>query len=329
MMFQRMSLLGRQGVRKDSTMTRPNKPHHLSDKHWLSLSDAHKALYALVRPLAKATYEVDVQLSHVEEFITRQSSDMAEMGGTLELEPDFQRGHVWTDEQQVRYVESLLRGIAPRSIIFNCPGWSRDTKSGDIPPNTFQCVDGLQRLTAVRKFMNGNSQVFGDLCASNLKGSPFDPSRYTLKISVYEFENRADLLQFYIDLNSGGTVHGSDELDRVRRLRDQTRRSENMNYGQSQAVMVLAGERLGFQMENATLAKKILGGESVHPMFFAFIENEATAFHNRIRNQPELVEQANQHCVAIAAEYALPAARATGPEETQNEPSLRPTYSGA
>ncbi|CAJ6634256.1 Protein of uncharacterised function DUF262 [Burkholderia pseudomallei] len=199
-------------------MSEVRKPWDLSETYWESLTDSHKALYALVRPQAKATYEVDVQLSHVENFLKGQTEDMALMGGALELEPDFQRGHVWTDVQRVRYIESLLRGCAPRSILFNCPGWSRGPQAGDIPSHTFQCVDGLQRLTAVRKFMSGDLRVFGDVTAEALKRSPFDPSRYTLKVAVYEFSRRVDLLQFYLDLNSGGTIHGTDEINRVRQL---------------------------------------------------------------------------------------------------------------
>ena len=199
-------------------MTAIRKPWDVSDLYWSSLTDKHKVLYARVRPQAKATFEVDVQLGWVEQFLTGQSKEMASMGGVLELEPDFQRGHVWTDEQRVKYVESLLRSCAPRSILFNCPGWSSGKEAGDIPPHTFQCVDGLQRLTAVRKFMGGEFRVFGDLSAEDLNGSPFAPSRYTLKVSVYEFTNRADLLQFYLDLNSGGTAHGAEELERVREL---------------------------------------------------------------------------------------------------------------
>lgn len=199
-------------------MNAVSKPWEVSDTYWSSLSDKHKSLYALVRPQAKAAYEVDVQLGHVENFLKSQSADMVSMGGLLDLEPDFQRGHVWTDEQRVRYVESLIRGCAPRSILFNCPGWSRGKEPGDIPSHTFQCVDGLQRLTAVRKFMGGELRVFGDVRAVDLKRSPFDPSRYTLKVAVYEFSNRVDLLRFYLDLNSGGTIHAPAEIERVRKM---------------------------------------------------------------------------------------------------------------
>lgn len=78
-----------------------------------------------------------------------------------------------------------------------------------------------------------------------------------------------------------------------------------MNYGQAQSVMVLAGEQLGFKTENSDLARKVLKGESLHPMFFASIEREATTLHNSIRKSSEMISQANQQCVKIAAEYGI------------------------
>ena len=204
---------------KDETVT---KPFDLSDQYWGGLSAEHQALYLLVRPQPKATYAMDNGLPRVENFINEQTDAMREMGGVFELEPDFQRGHVWSDDQRKGYVEALLRATAPINILFNCPGWSRsDGGEGDIPRYTLQCIDGLQRLTAVRKFIAGELTVFNGLKAADLKGSPFDIRKYYLKFSVYEFNSKAQLLQFYLDLNGGGTIHPQSELDRVRRLLDQ------------------------------------------------------------------------------------------------------------
>ena len=69
----------------------------------------------------------------------------------------------------VATVESLLRKTAPKTILFNCPGWTMSQSAGgDIPLKTFQCIDGLQRLTAVRKFMAGEIKIFGDLTPAML-----------------------------------------------------------------------------------------------------------------------------------------------------------------
>lgn len=198
-----------------------SKPHGLSAEYWSRLPDAHRELYAIVRPLPAATYEVDVHLARLPVFLDQLKSDVESAGGSFELEPDFQRGHVWTLEQQTRFMESLIRGCAPARILFNCPGWlgAVDGKGGDIALQSLQCIDGLQRLTAMVKFVKGELAVFGGRTASDFDASPFDTARLRIQVAMFEFAQRADLLQFYLDLNAGGTVHSRQELDRVAALR--------------------------------------------------------------------------------------------------------------
>lgn len=69
----------------------------------------------------------------------------------LQLCPDFQRGHVWTEEQQSKYIEFILRGgKTGRDFYFN---WNRKT-------DELVCVDGLQRTTALLHFITGDIKVF-------------------------------------------------------------------------------------------------------------------------------------------------------------------------
>lgn len=201
-------------------------PYGMTEKYWDSLSPEHQALYALVRPMPDAAYTVDWPLNVLEDTLAKIERDTLEMGGSFELNPDFQRGHVWTDAQRIAYVEALLRKTTTGRILFNCPGWTRaPSTQGDIPANAFQCVDGLQRLTAVRKFMAGELGVFGGMTATDLKGTPFNAFRmtYRLQVGIYEFTSRSDLLQFYLDLNNGGTVHSEQEIERVRTLLAQSK----------------------------------------------------------------------------------------------------------
>lgn len=195
-----------------------DKPFYLSDAYWDKLGPSNQALYLKVRPMPTPIYTVDIGLARIEWFLSEQESSMADMGGKLELVPDFQRGHVWSDEQRVRFVESFIRGAAPKLIQFNCPGWQTSSDSGDIPHHTFQCIDGLQRLTSLRKFIAGDVLVFDGMTAADLKGSPFDPARMHFPVAVYEFTWKADLLRYYLDHNGSGTPHSKEELDRVQKL---------------------------------------------------------------------------------------------------------------
>jgi hypothetical protein len=61
----------------------------------------------------------------------------------LDLAPDFQRSFVWKRSQQVRLIESILLGIPLPAFYFNLD------HSGAI-----QVVDGVQRLTTVKRFMS-------------------------------------------------------------------------------------------------------------------------------------------------------------------------------
>lgn len=210
----------------------PQPPYGVPEKYWDSLSEKARSMYGIVRPMPTAAYTVDWPLSFVESALANLKEQMAEAGGSFELDPDFQRGHVWTEAQRIAYVEALIRKTTNGRILFNCPGWSFSCAGvqGDIKANTMQIVDGLQRLTAVRRFMAGEFKVFASedfdgLGVDDLRGTPFDVNRnsYYLQIAVYEFPTREELLAFYLRLNCGGSVHSPQEIERVKLLLAQAR----------------------------------------------------------------------------------------------------------
>lgn len=130
---------------------------------------------------------------------------------SLDLNPDFQRGHVWSLEQRIRYVEFIMRGgRSSKDILTNCPRWhAGGTKD-------FVLVDGKQRIESVRMFMRDELPVFGGHVASDF--DYLDTLTCHFKWHVNELATRAEVLKWYLDLNSGGVVHTDDELDRVRGL---------------------------------------------------------------------------------------------------------------
>lgn len=156
----------------------------------------------------RANYRVTVSWKYLEEKI---NDFCTEKLAPLNLEPDFQRGHVWTEEQQVKYVEYALRGgESGLELYFNCPGWMDDYRG------PFEIVDGKQRLQAARQFLNNKIKAFGHFYKE------FEGSLSTLDVVFYfniaNLKSRKEVLQWYLDFNSGGTVHSQEELDRVKAL---------------------------------------------------------------------------------------------------------------
>jgi len=157
-------------------------------------------------------YRVDVPWGYLETVLSGYADDAKSSGIPFEMDPDFQRGHVWSREKQVRYVEFVLRGgRSSCDIYWNCPGWNTGSRIG----GRFVLVDGKQRVEAVRAFMRGDFPAFGTLVGDFTDKLPIH-SRF--KFHVNDLSTEAEVLQWYLDLNDGGVVHTDDELNRVRTL---------------------------------------------------------------------------------------------------------------
>lgn len=136
------------------------------------IGEFEQKLLGIVKPLRTAKWSADYRWDKIEDSLAGLGVDY----GGIELCPDFQRGHVWTKAQQSHYLENCLRGVVSMGgllIQFNCPTFSDNMEGCDLPPG-LQCVDGLQRYTAVTEFVKGNVKPFG-LTADELLGTQFSP----------------------------------------------------------------------------------------------------------------------------------------------------------
>lgn len=151
-------------------------------------------------------YSVTVDWDYIESWIEDKQCH------NIELDPDFQRAHVWTQDKQIRYVEFILRGgESSRVIYWNCPGWMQDFKGPMV------LVDGKQRLEAVRAFLRGDIPAFGSYI-HEWEPRLLRKARASFTFNVNNLDTRAQVLQWYLDLNSGGVVHTQEELDKVHAL---------------------------------------------------------------------------------------------------------------
>ena len=162
--------------------------------------------------ISGGSYQVDVQM----EYLIKWIDEMIQNEG-LELCPDFQRGHVWTEEQQIKYIEFVLRGGKSGKVIYlNNPSWHRAQPVNGY--NDFVCVDGLQRITAVRRFLNDEIKVFG-YRYSDFEGDT-DIIRHSMAVNINDLRTKKEVLQWYLEMNSGGTPHSEEEIARVKKMLD-------------------------------------------------------------------------------------------------------------
>lgn len=155
-------------------------------------------------------YRVDVSWQHLEDWLAMEENK--------DLNPDFQRGHVWTKSKRQAYIEFCLRGgDSASNIYWNCKDYGRSSSGGS---NMLILVDGKQRLTAIQLFLHDEVPVFGGHRYSEF-ADRLGTTGPRVHIHINGLGTRAEVLQWYLDLNTGGVVHTEKELQKVRDMLEQ------------------------------------------------------------------------------------------------------------
>lgn len=152
-------------------------------------------------------YCMDLPLSRIDDKIMTWIAD-----DYLQLIPNFQRGHRWTEQQRIDFVEFILKGGKTNPLVFNHPGWMTSFKGN------FVCVDGLQRLTALCMFLDGQLAIFGGHYRSEIEGLETAMKAIYIKMYINDLKTDSEVIEWYLELNSGGTPHTQEELDKARSL---------------------------------------------------------------------------------------------------------------
>lgn len=166
------------------------------------MSDAIYTRFRDIPEFTRARYEVDMGIDYIEDWLERVKCD---------LEPDFQRAHVWTEPQQIAFMEFLLQGgRSGRHLYFNDPTWQKGFGGNPV------VVDGKQRLRAVLRFLHDEIPAFGTRYSEFTDDCAFQTG--ILRLHVHDFETRAEVLRWYLSLNTGGTDHTAEEIEKVRAM---------------------------------------------------------------------------------------------------------------
>jgi len=154
-------------------------------------------------------YRINTHVSMLKGTIDRYIKEYG-----LNLDPDFQRGHVWNMKQRVAYVEFILQGGKTNPIYFNHTAWMK-SMDGEMV-----IVDGKQRLTSLLMFLNDEFTVFKNLDKEGVGyyASEFDYIPDNIEIVINDLPTRKQVLQWYLQMNKGNVAHTEDELSLVEKL---------------------------------------------------------------------------------------------------------------
>ena len=132
----------------------------------------------------------------------------------VDLDPDFQRGHVWSTDKSIKYVEYILaNGPSAREIQWNSYNWSAMSAS---TWGTLELVDGKQRMNSALMFLNNEIPAYGNLYRDYT--DRLNLCNHYFIFFINNLPTRKDVLQWYLQLNDGGVVHTKEEINKVKDL---------------------------------------------------------------------------------------------------------------
>ncbi|MDF2036328.1 DUF262 domain-containing protein [Cytobacillus oceanisediminis] len=89
--------------------------------------------------------------------------------GQIKLDPEYQRNHRWSDETASRLIESLILNI-PIPTIYLSQDIDADEELEDESISRFSVIDGQQRLTSIKRFIENELILTKMEVLSNLEG---------------------------------------------------------------------------------------------------------------------------------------------------------------
>lgn len=135
----------------------------------------------------------------------------------VNLDPDYQRDHVWSADQQSEYVGALIECPEGKNpIILNDVNMDGSKRPSDV-------IDGKQRIAAMVAWLRGEIKAVCPCGESFLYDDLDDIDRRCVGMTTTLRWNwmrldREGVLRYYIALNTGGSVHTDEEINRVREL---------------------------------------------------------------------------------------------------------------
>ena len=142
---------------------------------------------------------------------------------SFNLNPDYQRSHVWANDQASKFVGFLIEGGQPPLIFLQRYDTDKNAPKGSEYWNLpIEVIDGQQRIRAIYGWMkdqypatltDGREIWFHDTDEIDRRCLPH------IRVAFVDI-SREERLKFYLSLNRGGTIHTDAEINRVRDLLD-------------------------------------------------------------------------------------------------------------
>ena len=128
--------------------------------------------------------------------------------------PDFQRNNdKWTLKMKQGFIRNVIEGYRTTVILYDVVPES--TNFGTM--HECKIMDGLQRISAIHEFMEGEFTVYGLTYQELLSRKIITAMSGVIGIKIHTFTSQQEAIRFYIAINENIT-HSDADIDRAKKV---------------------------------------------------------------------------------------------------------------
>lgn len=139
----------------------------------------------------------------------------------IDLNPKYQRGNVWTEEQKVKLIDSIYRDINIGSIVLVEKQWFNEY---NVVSEMYEVLDGKQRLTTIIDYISSKFKYRGKYYYELSENTRHEFENKQILVGNLKLNresqtyNRKKVLEQFIRLNECGTSMEKSIIDNAKKM---------------------------------------------------------------------------------------------------------------
>ena len=135
----------------------------------------------------------------------------------IDLEPEYQRGNVWNDQQKYNLIDSIFKNVDIGKFTIIRRPWGPDGNK-PLTPKLYEMLDGKQRLTAVYEYYIGRFMYKGKYFYELHGRDQNHFKHFTINWAETEPLTKEQKYRYFLKLNTTGTPVDENHINKVREL---------------------------------------------------------------------------------------------------------------
>lgn len=135
----------------------------------------------------------------------------------VDLDPEYQRGNVWTEEQKYNLIDSVFKNIDIGKFTIIRRPWG-DNPNVPMTPKLYEMLDGKQRLTALYEFYIGKFKYKGMYYHELNPMDMYHFTEYSINWAETGRLTKEQKYRYFLKLNTTGVPVDPKHLEKVKEM---------------------------------------------------------------------------------------------------------------